>query len=104
MRLSSRAKMHHAGERVIRERALAQHLAAGRGDLVVVLNGASAHPDGTEQLAILDDRQAPRKGNETTVRMLDAVERFPRLRQLAKLAGPHGEEASGLRLLDGDVD
>ena len=37
-------------------------------------------------------------------RDIDAVERLAGLRQLAELAGPHGEEAGGPGLLDGDVD
>src|SRR6266508_2927167 len=89
---------------MIGELALAQDVAAGGGDLVIVFHRAPANPDGSEQLAILDDRQAAGKGNETAIRVLDAVERPARLRQLAELARAHGEEAGGPGLLDGDVD
>ena len=54
MRGDSSAKMHHAGEGVVGERALAQHLAARGGDLVVVLYRASAYADCSEQYAVLD--------------------------------------------------
>jgi len=54
------AKMHHAGEGMVGERALAQHLAARGRNLVVVLYRAAADADCSEQYAVLDDRQNSR--------------------------------------------
>jgi hypothetical protein len=82
------AKMHHAGEGMVGERALAQHLAARGRNLVVVLHRAAADADCSEQYAVLDDRQSAGKGDEAAIRNLNAVQRLPRLRQFAKLAGP----------------
>src|SRR5215471_5645078 len=53
-------KMHHAGEGMVGERALAQHLAARGRNLVVVLHRAAADADCSEQYAVLDDRQNSR--------------------------------------------
>src|SRR5262249_30913225 len=52
--------MHHAGEGMVGERALAQHLAARGRNLVVVLYRAAADADCSEQYAVLDDRQNSR--------------------------------------------
>ena len=52
------AKVHHAGEGMVGEGALTQHLAAGGRNLVVVLHRAAADADCSELDAVLDDRQS----------------------------------------------
>jgi hypothetical protein len=82
-----------------------QDLDARRCHGMIVLDRAAADSDCSDQHAVLiHNRQAARKGDQAFIGMLDALERFAWLRQLAELSGCHAEEAIGLRLLDGDVD
>ena len=72
---------------------------------MIVLNRRPADANGANQHTVLvDDGQATRERDQPVVLMLDGVERFPRLRQLADLACRHAEEHGRLRLLDGDVN
>src|SRR5438128_9504035 len=77
----------------------------GRGHSVVILDGASADADRTDDFSFGGlKRKASGESDESTVGYLDVEQRASRLGELADRSGCHVEVPGSAGLLDGNVN